>query len=105
MLDWLAIGTGRRRKSLDGLRMEFRFRPPAPREPVDPSFEFHVDNLERLKLCVVDHPSDDVQRLAEQFGGRITVSTTAEVTITALGKAFVQACTPPTGAGIGAHGG
>lgn len=73
------------------------------------AYAVHVDNLERLNLCTISRPSGDVRRLAEELerqrrsqetfppvGRRIRPpSTTPTVRVSALGKAFIAACTRP----------
>ena len=69
----------------------------------------HVDNLERLKLCTITRPDQELHQLTKQLQKEREAeargvwprparlprqSADATIAISALGKAFVAACTP-----------
>jgi hypothetical protein len=76
------------------------------------AYMVHVDNLERLNLCTISRPDLQLQELTKKLEDErraqartwppprrlARLSTDAEMAISALGRAFVAACTPPTGA-------
>ena len=81
------------------------------RNEVDPlpTLRVHVDNLERLQLCIVDRPNRKMAELIQMIrrerkeAGRSLESTSrvpnvptrTTIEISALGRAFIAACTPP----------
>jgi hypothetical protein len=77
------------------------------------AFAVHLDNLERQNLCSVYHPDPGLNALAKQLqqdhqkawnagdysSRRVSPpSTDPSVSISALGRAFIQSCIPPTAA-------
>ena len=59
------------------------------------AFDVRIENLERLKLCEVERTDQDLSRLAHELEVRLS-SSQPTIRITAFGRAFVAACTPPT---------
>jgi hypothetical protein len=104
MLDWLAEEQERQWPSRAGTDLGyFGEQLGYPRvglgsPPQDPRFGVYVDNLERLRLCLVSHPDERVAELerAFQVGVRPGGSGWAppRIRITDLGVAFVAACSP-----------
>jgi hypothetical protein len=72
---------------------------------LDPRFDVLLDNLERLRLCVVDRPNEDLTTLADDLQGAMDAnneelvvtlpSSFAYVRLTSLGSALLEACAPP----------
>jgi hypothetical protein len=68
------------------------------------AFNVHLDNLVRLQLCRVEYPSEDVGEIVRELSGMEfeydfspSISIQPTVVVTALGRAFVVACSPPKG--------
>lgn len=74
------------------------FRIHAGRDWRDPSTripsEARLDNLQRLQLITVNFKDETVERLREQLE-QFPGATWENVGLTAMGTAFVQACSPP----------
>jgi hypothetical protein len=66
-------------------------------------FNVHLDNLRRFQLCDVQYPNEELGELVSDIelsdvdlGLSFSAATQSTVSITALGRALVAACTPPT---------
>ena len=104
LLDWLApLGAG---ASLTNFMARAGFNPATGED--EPRYQALIDNLERLKVCTVERPIPELQRLQSQindiknkspeFRGHSTVGMAVldtSIRISELGRAFVAACTPP----------
>jgi hypothetical protein len=101
MLDLLGVDHGivsRGGLDLDRFGEEFGFPTPRMGGPArDPIFDVYIDNLERLQLAAVDRPDERLDKLEREVGTRNRSTwPRPRIRLTALGKAFVAACTPPT---------
>jgi hypothetical protein len=94
MLEWLDE-TGSYGRNLDSL-MEVAGYDLSSRESAAP-YRVYVDNLARLNLIEVNEPDRALLELEEQVitRNRRRLPRFATVQMTALGRAFVAACTPP----------
>lgn len=100
MIDWLASRQERARDSLDldYFGDEFGFPMPAfGGPPRDPIFDVYVDNLERLQLVAVVRKNARIDVLERELGKNRPGWQRSRIGLTALGTAFVAACTPPAG--------
>jgi hypothetical protein len=71
----------------------------------DRGFEVRLDNLERLNLVAIERPNEDLLSISSDLQGAVdenndpiwvgSPSSTTYIHLTALGRAFLQACAPP----------